>query len=398
MKGILKMRELGSWKFMFLFVFVLLFSIAVPVRGQSILLANFKGGMGGSTSSSSFLDVASVSFELGFEGDIVGEVCESPHVGCEAVSLGQIFPGAIFDYDASNSMYFADVVTGLTNGTDELLYSVIRFFNSSDALLHAGAVGNFESYALKRSPDLAGAQIDFIRVKVNSFTLSERSCCGGGGLEFTADIEWEIYGSERAQTPQELIETLAEEVQHLVDLEIINRGQGNALIKAKLQKALDFLNQGKISEAIEKLNAFIGQIYDFLDAAILTPEQGLPLIDTASAIITQLSVFLNQGVAEYKQNPDQPNSFALTQNYPNPFNPTTSIRFDLPEATHVSLLIYNSMGQQIRTLLSENKDAGYYSVLWDAKNDKGHQVGAGVYLYRVIAGNYIDTKKMILMK
>jgi len=93
-----------------------------------------------------------------------------------------------------------------------------------------------------------------------------------------------------------------------------------------------------------------------------------------------------------------PETFSLEQNYPNPFNPTTTIRFALPQANRVTLRIYNSVGQLVRTLLSENRDEGYYNVVWDTRNDNGQQVSAGVYLYRITAGNYINTKKMILMK
>jgi hypothetical protein len=90
--------------------------------------------------------------------------------------------------------------------------------------------------------------------------------------------------------------------------------------------------------------------------------------------------------------------FELYPNYPNPFNPTTTIRFSLPEANRVSLRIYNSMGQLVRTLLSENRDAGYHWVVWDAKNDNGQEVAAGVYIYRITAGRYIGSKQMILVK
>jgi hypothetical protein len=90
--------------------------------------------------------------------------------------------------------------------------------------------------------------------------------------------------------------------------------------------------------------------------------------------------------------------FYLEQNYPNPFNPTTDIRFSLAEATHVNLSLYNSAGQLIKTLVSRNLDAGYHSFQWDATNDNGQEVAAGVYLYRLTAGKYIDTKKMVLMK
>lgn len=88
-----------------------------------------------------------------------------------------------------------------------------------------------------------------------------------------------------------------------------------------------------------------------------------------------------------------PKEFALHQNFPNPFNPTTQISFDLPKAAHVQLRIYNSLGQLVTTLLDETRQAGAYTLTWDARN-----VSTGLYLYQIRAGSFVQTKKMLLMK
>jgi hypothetical protein len=93
-----------------------------------------------------------------------------------------------------------------------------------------------------------------------------------------------------------------------------------------------------------------------------------------------------------------PTEFALYENYPNPFNPTTTLRFDLPEMNDVTLTIYNMLGQKVRTFNMQSTAAGYHSITWDATNDFGEQVGAGVYLYQLRAGAFVKTKKMILLK
>jgi hypothetical protein len=94
-----------------------------------------------------------------------------------------------------------------------------------------------------------------------------------------------------------------------------------------------------------------------------------------------------------------PTKFALGQNYPNPFNPTTSIRFALPEGTSVRLEIYNMLGQRITTLIDGNFiNAGVYEAIWNARDDAGRDVSSGIYIYRITAGDYIDMKRMILMK
>ena len=93
-----------------------------------------------------------------------------------------------------------------------------------------------------------------------------------------------------------------------------------------------------------------------------------------------------------------PVEYALHQNYPNPFNPTTTIRYDLKQSGDVQLVIYYLLGQKIRTLVNTSQDAGYQNVVWDGRNDSGTSVASGIYIYRLEAGDYVNTRKMILMK
>ena len=97
-------------------------------------------------------------------------------------------------------------------------------------------------------------------------------------------------------------------------------------------------------------------------------------------------------------NPSTPTAYALEQNYPNPFNPTTSIRYALPEDGHVSLLVYDINGREIARLVDEVKQAGMYEVHFDAGNVRGTGLASGVYLYRVVAGKFSQTRKMLLLK
>ena len=93
-----------------------------------------------------------------------------------------------------------------------------------------------------------------------------------------------------------------------------------------------------------------------------------------------------------------PKTFALHQNYPNPFNPITTLRYDLPEQGFVTITIYDMLGREISTLVNTTQDAGFKSVIWDATNDYGKPVSAGVYLYQIQAGEFVQTKKMVLLK
>lgn len=93
-----------------------------------------------------------------------------------------------------------------------------------------------------------------------------------------------------------------------------------------------------------------------------------------------------------------PENYSLEQNYPNPFNPTTTITFGLPEAGDVKLAIYNLNGQLIRLLHSGSLSAGRHSLVWDATNSEGARVASGIYLYRLEAGEFVATKRLLFMK
>jgi hypothetical protein len=102
------------------------------------------------------------------------------------------------------------------------------------------------------------------------------------------------------------------------------------------------------------------------------------------------------GVALNKDN--VPKQYALLQNYPNPFNPTTNIRFALPRESYVTLIIYNVLGQKVRTLVDNVRAAGIYDVSWDGRDAGGNSVGSGMYFYRLESGQGAIVKKMLMLK
>ena len=93
-----------------------------------------------------------------------------------------------------------------------------------------------------------------------------------------------------------------------------------------------------------------------------------------------------------------PSQYALDQNVPNPFNPTTQIAYELVEAGETSLLIYNVLGQPIRTLVRGHQKMGAYAVTWDGKDDNGQTVSNGLYLYRLVSGEFVQSRRMLLLK
>ncbi|UCD19689.1 MAG: T9SS type A sorting domain-containing protein [candidate division WOR-3 bacterium] len=96
--------------------------------------------------------------------------------------------------------------------------------------------------------------------------------------------------------------------------------------------------------------------------------------------------------------PSVPKAFALYQNVPNPFNPMTTIRFDLPRAINVKLCVYNVKGELIATLVNQHMMEGRKEIAWSAKDNRGRAVSSGIYFYRLVAGDFVQTKKMVLLR
>jgi hypothetical protein len=104
----------------------------------------------------------------------------------------------------------------------------------------------------------------------------------------------------------------------------------------------------------------------------------------------ELSGISEQPSARFSSSPD---GFQLAQNYPNPFNPETEITFTLPEASNVTLTVHNILGQVVEELVNSEMQAGNHTVSWN-----GNNVASGVYFYRITAGPFSDTKRMLLLK
>ncbi|MBU1099710.1 MAG: T9SS type A sorting domain-containing protein [Bacteroidetes bacterium] len=93
-----------------------------------------------------------------------------------------------------------------------------------------------------------------------------------------------------------------------------------------------------------------------------------------------------------------PQAFNLNQNYPNPFNPTTNITYSIPEHSNVKLHVYDALGRQIATLVNEELSAGTYNTTWNGKDMAGHKVSSGIYFYSIETKDFVQTKKMIMLK
>ena len=150
--------------------------------------------------------------------------------------------------------------------------------------------------------------------------------------------------------------------------------------------------------AIKYINETTGAIIIYLPFGI----EGItgPYQNSAQTFLKKCMTLLS-GTTEINipsQNINVPKEYSLEQNYPNPFNPVTTIKFDLPRQTFVSLSIYNVLGQKIRSLINEVKSAGHHQVDWNGVDDKRQQVAGGIFFYQLKTDEYLGTKKMILLR
>ena len=119
--------------------------------------------------------------------------------------------------------------------------------------------------------------------------------------------------------------------------------------------------------------------------------------------MSQIIVYGNLGDSDQQhlklsKNKNSPDKFKLNQNYPNPFNPVTGLSYDLMEDGLVNITVYDMLGNVVNNLVNTKQSSGYKSVQWNATNNQGQSVSAGVYLYSIETKDFRQTKKMILLK
>lgn len=145
-----------------------------------------------------------------------------------------------------------------------------------------------------------------------------------------------------------------------------------------------------------------GSVYLLNDTAIVSAFYQDSLVNTArqdSHLVRADALILEQAGLVGIFEPDFiPLEFSLSQNYPNPFNPVTQIRYTLPQLANVSLKIYDILGREVKTLVNREQTPGAYRIEWNGTNNYGAQVSSGMYIYRVVAGKFVQTKKMMFLK
>jgi hypothetical protein len=181
---------------------------------------------------------------------------------------------------------------------------------------------------------------------------------------------------------------------------ILNKGQTRSLL-VKLGHAETRVADGRLVAAHDILQSFVDQVNDW-SGGVLSEEDaadlascGLGLINRTGQENPDAAGKSDAAVAEAALNTvgEVPETYALEQNFPNPFNPTSNIKFSLPEAADVNLAVYNMLGQRVMTLVSASMQPGFHQVDFDARD-----LPSGMYIYRIEAGNFVSTRKMMLLK
>jgi sugar lactone lactonase YvrE len=196
-----------------------------------------------------------------------------------------------------------------------------------------------------------------------------------GGLAKFDDTRWTVYNTSNSGLPNNYVHSLA------ID------GSGNVWI-------------GTSGGGLAKFDDTSWTVYN-------TSNSGLPVntieclaIDGSGNVWigtgSGLAVYREGGVVSVEENPIRaivPNDYLLSQNYPNPFNPTTTIKYALPQRSDLVITVYNVLGKEVMTLINDEQEAGVYEVEFNAST-----LASGIYFYQLRAGNYVETKKMILLK
>jgi hypothetical protein len=177
---------------------------------------------------------------------------------------------------------------------------------------------------------------------------------------------------------------------------VLNSGNGNAFM-VKLKGAIDNINKKQYLAGVNLLGAFIN-LSEAFRGKQLTEAQANELAAEARDIIYAVSKI--QGSAKPAAQPELPKAFSLSQNSPNPFNPYTTIQYSIPGNKEVSIRIkvYDIRGDIVKTLVDGESEPGKHSVTWNATDDEGKRISSGIYIYKLEAGSFTQTRKMLLLR
>ena len=194
-----------------------------------------------------------------------------------------------------------------------------------------------------------------------------------------------------------LLNTLKDRVQALRMDEVISDGQATPL-KRLLNQAISEIEDDENGAAAALITSYLEEVDALVSGSILSEVDGKDVTDPAETALHLVGGPGSVAAATFDAflpvlKADFPKEFKLSQNHPNPFNPSTSIAFSLPEESHVQLSIYDMQGRQVASLVDGARGAGRHEVRWEARG-----LASGLYMYRIEAGSFTETKMLHLLK
>ena len=215
----------------------------------------------------------------------------------------------------------------------------------------------------------------------------------GTGEPFRLQIPFEVWDMEAPDGPQQIDITIYDRIQQMTDGDTVyafnpyNRMYTHFIHKPHAESAADesmdesLLTWNLVWWETDWVN---GDTIDILYNWLISPQD--------------VYQFTPSNILGLDNNKLVPDHYALSQNYPNPFNPITQIKYSIPKGGVVELVVYDVLGREVRRLINTKLQAGNHVAVWDGKNHFDKHVGTGMYFYRLKAGNFVKTRKMILLK
>ncbi|MFC2084234.1 M20/M25/M40 family metallo-hydrolase [Bacteroidota bacterium] len=266
-----------------------------------------------------------------------------------------------------------------------VLEELKRFLTAGGNLLYTGFMPSkafLKNNIWPRDFHFRDFAYDYLKINHVEKVLSSRFA----GAEPISDVYNSIY-VDSSKTPEQ-------SSYHLWDIESISAAPG----AVEIYKYETFFDTTSPAGQMRNQPVGIEYLGDDFKVIVLSFPLYYMNADDASDLINYILAEKFGETTSISDNKSLPETFDLFQNYPNPFNPSTTIEFQIPKENNVSLKIYNIIGEEIRTLLNEYKKPGYYRVNWNGYDNKGKEVSTGIYFYKLNAGSFSKSQKMILLR
>lgn len=303
-------------------------------------------------------------------------------------------------------MPIAKVRANTDNGTPVLLDSVVTVtgFVSVDSVFGTKGPGYIQTYDASYGVAIYDAMVDSIHVG-DEISVTGTVGFYNGLTEIKNVTSFKIISTDNIVEPviitgADLADTLGEDLEGIL-VKIENCTMDQVTLEGNKNYTVTDANGVEFTMRIDKDTDIPGlhsptEAFDLI--AVVSQYDGSSPYWSGYQVLPRNAHDLGLQVGVKDMKDLLPKKFALHQNYPNPFNPITTIKYDLPKDVRVKMYIYNILGQKIKTLVNTEQRAGYKMIRWNGTNDQGKPVASGTYFYKIMAGDFVKTKKMMIIK